>query len=631
MTAVVHIDEAALQGYRRLAEESPRRYRAYVTLMAIAGDCMLTLAQIAPIVLPMAFGILLYPHPWFIWMGVAAAVFFVWINRPQLRPSGRKLERAEAPALFAALDSMRERLQVPGPIEIRLDDVFNASAGEGRGLFGLLGTRRVLMLGLPFLACLSKEDVLGVVAHELGHFSRRHGLLGNWLYRAQMGWSHYAQLDDGRTASPFERATQWYARRFAPRFLTLALVHSRSCEYEADRDAAVLVGDARFAHALTRVTLISERGWAAFERELNRWKQTMPTPPADFHARLRVEIDRQIERNRDDWIGRAVAVASSWHDTHPSLADRLAALGKPAGLGPAAPSAGEELLGADWSRLVAEFDAKWHADQLPAWRMDHLAHELVWASLLSDEPGARIASRGERLLRARALRSLDPALGLEELERLHREAPDDGAAAFSYAAALLREDRSAGAEIMRGVAEREAALSEKAYARLYDYARRISDPDGEKRWGRRWQLASAALATSGEAAIAVVRAGKAQPSRLAAGVMRFLEKAVRSEPAVVQAWLVCATVTVSDGRELTDDIAVHVLMLQLDTQRLREAADTEDKVRERYRFALTTMLPSKEAVLSLTFLTTEALPSFVGAYPGLVMPTQAGAADAAIG
>lgn len=623
MTALVHIDEAALRSYEQLAASNPGRYRIRVTLMAVAGDALLTLAQIVPIVLPMAFGILLYPHPWFIVLGIAAAAFFVWINRPQLRVTGRKLERAEAPSLFAAVDEMRERLQVPGHLEIRLDDAFNASAGEGRGLFGVWGTRRVLVIGMPFLACLSRDDVLGIVAHELGHFSRRHGRLANWLYRAQMGWAHYAHVDAGRTTSPFERATQWYARRFAPRFLTLSLVHSRACEYEADRDAASLVGETQFAHALTRVTLIAEHGWTAFQCQLHRWKQSLAEPPADYHARLRDEIDRQIARHGDEWLVRALAVASGWHDTHPSLADRLAALGRSAHFAAVRRSAGEELLGADWARIVAEFDAKWRAEHLPSWRLEHLAHQTVWAPLFESDRGEQMASREERLLRARALRLLEPAEGLAELSELHERFPDDADCAFAYAAALLREGNDAGIDIMHGVARREPAYSEAAYARLHRHACASSDAEGEKRWGGRWQLAAEALGAAGEAAIDAVRAGKVQPPHARADVLRFLGEAAGSDPAIAQAWLVDAEVPVTDGRALGGEIRVHVLMLQLRTQQLHAANDTEDRLRERYQAALASMVPSRELVLGLSFLTTEPLPEFVQAYPDVAASIQA--------
>ena len=111
------------------------------------------------------------------------------------------------------------------------DAELNASAAETRGLFGVLGTRRVLTLGVPLLGTLSREELMAVIAHEYGHFSRRHGRLGHWLYRARVGWLRYAEHVD-ESDSTFYRAAAWYAARFVPYFSARSFVHSRQCEYE---------------------------------------------------------------------------------------------------------------------------------------------------------------------------------------------------------------------------------------------------------------------------------------------------------------------------------------------------------------------------------------------------------------
>lgn len=110
MSLSVHVDEAALARYQALAERDPAGYRRKVAVAAIAGDVLLTVAQVAPLVLPIAFGVLLYPHPWLIAMAVLALVFFVWIMRPQLRTTGRPLSRDRAPMLFESVDAMCRRL-----------------------------------------------------------------------------------------------------------------------------------------------------------------------------------------------------------------------------------------------------------------------------------------------------------------------------------------------------------------------------------------------------------------------------------------------------------------------------------------------------------------------------------------
>lgn len=613
MTGMVTIDETALRRYEGLAARRPRWYRVRLTAAAILGDVLLTAAQIAPVVLPIAVGVLFYPHPWLLAAAGLAIVFFVWMTRPQLRVEGRALGREEAPALFDAMDDMCRRLQVHGRIEICLDDSFNAGAGEGRGLFGLLGTRRVMSVGMPFLAWLSKSDVLAVVAHELGHFSGRHGLLANWLYRARMGWAEQAVLAD-RETSPLERATSWYAKRFAPTFLTLSLVHSRGCEYEADRDAADVVGADAFARALTRVAVLGEWGQVEMARILARWRRDLPEPPADYHARMRDELGTALQRHRDDWIAAAMAMPTGWHDTHPSLADRLRAVGGSAAIGDPVRPAGEELLGADWVRLLAEFDAKWRDAHQPSWRLEHAAHALVWNGLIGAGAERSAWPADTQLMRARALRISDPATGMAELRVLHEAHPDDVRIGFAYAAALLHDDHAGGVDMMIGLAQRDAALSEGGYARLLRHAERHADNEGVRRWGRRRALAARSLDVAGMRAMEAVRRGEGEAPTLPSLAQSYLESVLRADPAVRGAWLADRDEEITDGRSLAGRARFHVLVLRLDTAVLRDCGDAEDRACGRYCDALSALLPANEFVLAIGNLTTEPVPRFVAAY-----------------
>src|SRR5262245_24364775 len=139
----------------------PASSRWWLALVAISGDILLTSAQIAPWALPILAGMLIVSHPLFYVAGGAALLLFIYMVRPGVRISGRPLTRAEAPRLFAELDALTGKLQVGKGMEVMLDDSFNASALETRGLFGLLGTRRVLYLGIPLIAVLTREQLLG--------------------------------------------------------------------------------------------------------------------------------------------------------------------------------------------------------------------------------------------------------------------------------------------------------------------------------------------------------------------------------------------------------------------------------------------------------------------------------------
>src|SRR5262245_20472499 len=187
----ISLPPPAPEDVRRLeaaAAARPKLYRMRLALLALAGDAILTFVRTLPLAAPIAFGALFANNAFIYAIAALAIIVLIWVMRPGYRDSGKSIERKDAPELHAALDSLKTKLDVGRQMDVRLDDEINASAREARGFFGFIGTRRVLTLGVPLLALLGKEEMRAVIAHEFGHFSRRHGRLGHWLYQAHLGW-----------------------------------------------------------------------------------------------------------------------------------------------------------------------------------------------------------------------------------------------------------------------------------------------------------------------------------------------------------------------------------------------------------------------------------------------------------
>src|SRR5215468_3123524 len=240
----ISLPTPAADDIRRLeaaAAARPGLYRARLMLLALAGDAILTFVRVLPLGGPIAVAALFFDSALIRVPAVIAIVFLIWVLRPGSRDSGESLGRGEAPELHAALDDIKTRLDVRAHIDVRLIDGANAGAHEVRGLFGIAGVRRVMLLGVPLLAVLGREETRAVIAHELGHFSRQHGLFGHWLYWAHLYWLSYAARIDHESSS-LARAGAVFARLFAPAFSRRAMVWSRRTEYEADADAARAIG-----------------------------------------------------------------------------------------------------------------------------------------------------------------------------------------------------------------------------------------------------------------------------------------------------------------------------------------------------------------------------------------------------
>ena len=368
----------------REASSNPRRYRIRLTALAVAGDLALTAVQIAPVFAIIFFGAVIANYAFFYWVAAAATGFFVWVMRPSFRPEGRELQRKDAPELFSALDTLRAKLRVPRRMDVRIDDAFNASAAESLGLLGLIGTRRVLTLGVPLLATLNRDELIAVIAHEFGHFSRHHGRFGHWLYRARVGWSRYAAYVRD-SESPLQRAAVRYAAWFLPYFSVRSFVHSRSCEYEADKDGALAVGAELFAGALTRIGLTSQFEESMFGASVGAWQDRSHLPPADFHQRFAQAARAATVGKFQALLQASLGERSGWSETHPSLSDRLAALNQAPRLAPAGICAGEALLGTLWPTILARANAQWARENAVDWALEHFRRKHMTRSLTEPE------------------------------------------------------------------------------------------------------------------------------------------------------------------------------------------------------------------------------------------------------
>ena len=100
-------------------------------------------------------------------------------------PDGVRLERDDAPRLVEMVDEVRRKIRGPRIHETLVVGDTNAAVVQVPRLAGVFGSRNYLLIGLPYLSALSAEELLAVVAHELGHLSRAHGRFGAFVYRVR--------------------------------------------------------------------------------------------------------------------------------------------------------------------------------------------------------------------------------------------------------------------------------------------------------------------------------------------------------------------------------------------------------------------------------------------------------------
>jgi Zn-dependent protease with chaperone function len=608
---------AQIERLETQAARHPNLYRFRLAALAIGGDILLTTAHIAPWVLPIGLGVVFLNQPAFYALGGAVLVFFIYLSRPTLRFQGRALTREEAPVLFAEIDAIRDKLQVRKRMEVMLDDSFNAGALETRGFFGLFGTRRILFLGVPLLAALPRQDVLAVIAHEFGHFSRRHGRLGHWLYRARVGWMEL-QNEVAQSDIVLDKSTAWIAERLIPYFSRISFVHARHCEYEADADAASVSGGKVFGEALTRVAVLGRLWGEGFPRDLARARRGEAEAPSDFHERFAKAAATWPATELEQWRGEALAEKSDWLDTHPGLSQRLAALKEPCKPTKPAAGAGADLLGTTWPLVLAEFDAQWRQGAEWNWAFEHGRYSGLLAPMVEcDEAAAAKLPVKERLERALFLRETDPAKGLAELRELHSQNSNEPSVVFAYGAELLHEKDDTAVPLLESLALERPTFRVPVYGSLARYYARIDSEQNDK-WLARLEGATKRRADAVAGFTAKLERGRAGATPLSPAEQAVLFDAISLDPCVERAWLLhgrepLATAEVAHAA----DLDIHALVLTLDPQILERAGQDEDTGRQRYFSALSKLVAADAAIDVQSYFTTQALPSPIEGYSAL--------------
>ncbi|WP_265571032.1 M48 family metallopeptidase [Sphingomicrobium nitratireducens] len=426
-------------------------------------------------------------------VGLAAFGVIRALNLPKLPVDGVRLERADAPRLFDFLDTLERETGGPRLDEVILNDELNAAVSQ-QPRFGPFGNVSRLYLGLDLLHALPPREVQAVIAHEFGHFAGDHGRSASFVYRVRMRWFRLSQeLPDGIVAAGLRKFFNWYSPWFAAYSFTLA----RRQEYEADAVAARLVGPSEVANALKRLDM---QGARAGFRWAEVWNgaplgEPMPESASSLSARHFLEPgDTACEDVARKALEASLAEHPGLDDTHPTLTQRLAALGEPATPPPPYERSGARDLIAPAAlvRLEAEFDARWRERCGENW----LAQKDIREALL-DEMEA-LEAKGVDALSKTQHRRLAELTGEIRGDEARAQAysgvvtrfPDDPIVCMEAGLALAATDDRAAVVLFEHAAELDHEMGPNALAMALDLLERLGDEAGSERVGAKVDLAA---------------------------------------------------------------------------------------------------------------------------------------------
>jgi STE24 endopeptidase len=221
---------------------------------------------------------------WWIWLWalwVGSLLMMMWAVPRWVMPLFNRITPLEDSALGTRVEALLQRCGFRSGGLFVMDGSRRSSRGNAS--FGGFGRSRRIILYDTLLDQLDEAEIEAVLAHELGHFRKRHQLqtlalvsLFGFGCAALLGWLHgqswfYTQLGVVRAS---DHTAVLLFLHVAPVFLwllrPLLTLHSRRCEFEADAFAAACSDGCKLAQGLVKAvsdnaaTLTPDRLYSAF-------------------------------------------------------------------------------------------------------------------------------------------------------------------------------------------------------------------------------------------------------------------------------------------------------------------------------------------------------------------------------
>jgi Zn-dependent protease with chaperone function len=248
---------------------------------------------------------------------VGVAMWRAFRAKPE-PPAGLPITPEWAPDLWETVHRLAGQVGTRMPDEIRLVPEVNAAVLERSRFLGLVPGLRVLYIGLPLLQVFTVDQLHAVLAHELGHYSRRHTQLAAVAYRGRLTIAETLARISPRNV------VGWVFKAYAHLYVLVDNAVVRRQEYEADEAAVRVAGRAAAANALRELPVL-EAAWTFYFRTYVRPGWESGYAPDDLfggYAALVGARAAELDRLRAD---EPPGEGSMW-DTHPPIADRIAAI-----------------------------------------------------------------------------------------------------------------------------------------------------------------------------------------------------------------------------------------------------------------------------------------------------------------
>jgi len=353
-----------------LIHKFPRFYLGCVVLLALSGYAyVLLFPLLVPIGLLNIYEIFVSGDiaNWqaaLIWLAVVLVATLVSYRITQIKPKtpvGLTLSEDKAPELFKLVQQHHTYFKRPEIHRIAITANYELDIIKTPMWALPVWSTNTMVIGLPVLQSLSKEQFECVIARRIGQFSKRYNPLTNWLYQLRAIWQQYRVIYRKQKGFGFE-PLKWYFAAYAPFYTMVSLHAARMDELNADTYAMELFNHEVILEMITADALcrwyLQNQFWPAVYKIASVEKKSLPAP----HTKMASAVQAIKNGDKlDSLIDKVYKEKPHPRDPIPSLQDRIKNIGhdKPYMEKQTAENAAVFYLGASVKGVIDVIDKLW--------------------------------------------------------------------------------------------------------------------------------------------------------------------------------------------------------------------------------------------------------------------------------
>ncbi|KNF07682.1 hypothetical protein CLPU_13c00240 [Gottschalkia purinilytica] len=275
-------------------------------------------------------------------------------------PKGIEITKKEFKELFKSIEDIRKKLKVKKIHKVLLTEDFNVEIYQYLGLRIFDNNKSYLVIGVPLMMHLSKDEFDLIIAQKLAYISKKHSILNNWINRIRATLENIVDnIEKKKSKSKvlYKKILEVYI----PYFNTYTVFLRKLHEDETNNLVTAIEGIEAKKNALLSLAIGEKMLAAEFWPQVYEDVEKNRQPPEKVYYRMKDFLYKGLTEDETiEYINKIVELDTGNINEHFSLENELENLNKDINYKKSCNiKASEEYLGESLDKFIDLFSKEW--------------------------------------------------------------------------------------------------------------------------------------------------------------------------------------------------------------------------------------------------------------------------------